>query len=275
MVLAETQRLFWRLLVAPEGAASVDGDLRSAGESLVRGDARLAALDRVDIYANMYFYRLLDVLRTDYPALSAVIGDTAFHNLVTDYLAVFPPEHFSLRYAGSRLATLLEEHPVSTEFPYARDLARFEWAHHDAFDAVDDQPIGVQDLAAISPDHWPELVFGLTHSLVVLDLDWSVAPLADAVRDGSTLPDPLADPCSVRVWRQDGQVWHRTIARSEAKALRAIAAGATFDEICTEAAGAVESDAVSFVTSWLRTWIADGLLIAVKRKIRGGEGVEP
>ena len=71
---------------------------------VVSGDERLDPVQRLDIYANMYFWRLLDILRGDYSALVAVLGDDAFHNLVTDYLLACPSTHPSVRNVGARLA---------------------------------------------------------------------------------------------------------------------------------------------------------------------------
>ena len=46
-------------------------ELESGGaEVLVRGDSRLCATERVNIYANAYFYRLLDCLHEEFPASS-------------------------------------------------------------------------------------------------------------------------------------------------------------------------------------------------------------
>ena len=42
---------------------------------MIAGDARLDAVQRLDIYANMYFFRLLDILRGDYGAVVAAVGD--------------------------------------------------------------------------------------------------------------------------------------------------------------------------------------------------------
>ena len=67
--LRELQSVFWRLLSAPEGAAQGAAALRREGKiesedltTLVRSDPRLGAVERVDIYADMYFYRLRDCL---------------------------------------------------------------------------------------------------------------------------------------------------------------------------------------------------------------------
>ena len=87
------------------------------------GDERLSAEARVDIYANMYFYRLLDALKEDFPATLAVLGDDNFHNLVTGYLLEYPPTEPSIYYCGQHLADYLRDHPMREGAPFIADLA--------------------------------------------------------------------------------------------------------------------------------------------------------
>ena len=95
---------------------------------VIAGDDRLSAEERVNIYANMYFYRILEVLEEDFPATRAVLGPERFHNLVTGYLIEYPPAHFSISYAGNHLADFLGDHPLREEFPFLENLARLERA---------------------------------------------------------------------------------------------------------------------------------------------------
>jgi hypothetical protein len=60
--LRDVQSLLWRLLSAPEGVSKGMAELHRAGELgsqdlsfLVRADARLGPVERLDIYADMYF----------------------------------------------------------------------------------------------------------------------------------------------------------------------------------------------------------------------------
>ena len=76
----------------------------------------------------MYFYRLLDCLKEDYPATLAVMGATNFHNLITGYLLAYPPSHPSVLYAGRHLADFLDSHPLRDEWPFIADLACLERA---------------------------------------------------------------------------------------------------------------------------------------------------
>ena len=117
--LTQTQRLLWQLLTAPEGAGAGLAQLtpaeRAVGEAFVRGDDRLSATERIDVYADMYFYRIRDSLKEDFVTLHAVIGEARFHNLITDYLLAYPPSHFSLRYAGQHVPAFLQTHALSAQ----------------------------------------------------------------------------------------------------------------------------------------------------------------
>jgi hypothetical protein len=159
--LAEIQSLFWKLITAPEGVAKGLDDLeppeREIAEGLVRSRPPLSAVERWDIYANMYFYRLRDCLRQDFAAVAAIVGEVSFHNLITDYLLAHPPGHFSLRYAGRHLAAFLQTHELSQRRPYLGDLARLEYAIVDSFDAADAEPLTAEELRRVPAEDWPHL----------------------------------------------------------------------------------------------------------------------
>jgi hypothetical protein len=270
--LAATQRLFWALITAPEGAAAALGAqapdaerLRAAVEGQINGDARLSAVARLEIYADMYFYRLLDCLAEDFVAVRAVIGPERFHNLVTDYLLVHPSTHPSLRFAGRHLPEFLTTHDLLAEWPFLGDLARFEWALVDAFDAPNAEPLRATDLAAVPATEWDALRFRLVPSCRILDLQWAVADVWTGVKGGS---DPKSaniggavNPNAVIVWRQALRVFHRGLSRGERIALGEISAGRTFGAVCARLA-ATESleSAASTMAGFLGRWIEDGLV---------------
>ncbi|MGA6974800.1 MAG: DNA-binding domain-containing protein, partial [Candidatus Binatus sp.] len=139
--LKSLQSLLYRLITAPSGVAeglAAERELSARSlDAIVLGDERLSAADRVDIYANMYFYRLLDALKEDFPAALAVLGADNFHNLVTGYLLEYPPTEPSLYYCGRYLADYLRDHPLSESAPFIADLARLERATVEVFHGAD------------------------------------------------------------------------------------------------------------------------------------------
>ena len=104
MNLRELQSLFYRRITDPERTnESLEVEpLPGSGvfEALVYGDERLGASERIGIYADAYFYRLLECITEDFPATLAVLGADNFEALVKEYLLEHPPTEPSILYAG-------------------------------------------------------------------------------------------------------------------------------------------------------------------------------
>jgi len=265
--LDQTQQLFWKLITAPEGVASglaaLPPSARAQAATLVHLGGRLSAVERLDVYADMYFYRIRDCLKDDFGAVAAVIGETAFHNLITDYLLVHPSTHFSLRYVGRHLPGFVATHALGLQWPYLADLAALEWAIMEAFDAADSEPITPAALTAVPPERWAELRFECTASLRVLRLDWPIHEVWAHAQRRQHLDGIEPAPTVIRVWRQELRVFHRAVDVTEGTAREALTRGATFGDVCELiAAGAGEAVGVERAATFLQGWLVDGLLTA-------------
>jgi hypothetical protein len=260
------ESLLYRLITAPSGVAeglAAEKSLARGGlAQVVAGDDRLSAEERVDIYANMYFYRILDVLKEDFPATLAVLGAERFHNLVTGYLIEYPPAHFSISFAGNHLADFMRDYPRREEFPFLADLARLERALIEVFHAADATPLDAQQMRAIAPADWPSLKLTLHPANQILELQWNVASILNAVEHREELSPAARADISMLVWRNRNRVYYRAIDAAERDALDAIAKGTTFAEICEMIARSVdEGDPASAINQRLETWLRDGLLM--------------
>ena len=189
--LKNLQSLLYRLITAPSGVAeglAAERELGAGGlDAIVLGDDRLSAEARVDIYANMYFYRILDALKEDFPATLAVLGADNFHNLVTGYLLEYPPTEASISNCGSHLANYLRDHPMREGAPFVADLAKLERAIVEVFQASDAPALNRDSLRAIAPDEWPAMKLRIHPSAQILALDWRVSELLRAGRGESSV----------------------------------------------------------------------------------------
>jgi len=266
--LAELQRRFWQLVSAPEAvdvalpAIAARDPAVAPLTSWIRATSEEVAVQRLDIYGSMYFFRLLGVLRDDYPDLAKLLGDAHFHNLATDYLAACPSQDPSIRHVGNRLADFLAGHDLGRRFPGAADLARLEWQRGLAFDAADAPELSAGDLAAIPPERWGGLRFTLSPSFRIAALDTPAHTLWQALERGEQPPDMQPLATEVLVWRRGFSVYHRPADREEAALLRRVQAGARFGEICERlAASRGDGDpAVRAAFALLSTWIEQGML---------------
>ena len=233
--LFDLQDLFYDLVTAPTGVGPglVARGLSEADlEAIIVGDRRLSATRRLDVYANMYFYRILDVLREEYPRVAAAVGDIAFHDLVTDYLLAHRPSHPSLREVGAHLPGYLAEHTLGVARPWLTELARLERVHRELFDGADAPALTLDTLRTLSPDAFAALAVRLSPTHAVLDSAFALSTIWS-----TTQPSPPIEPEARReallVWRQDFAVRHRVVDGAEEEAMLSVATGgATIAELC-------------------------------------------
>ena len=233
--LREMQNLFWRLIAAPEGVAQGAVDLVRDGElasedlrPYVSDDERLSAVEHLNIYADMYFYRLRDCLSEDFPNLARRLGAARWNNLVTDYLLIHPPSHFSLRELGRALPDFVSGHALGSELSCLGDLARLEWARVDVFDESDVAPLTRENLLAAEFGDPEARSLGLVPASRLLGLDRSVLPCWKQLDELEEVPsemDAAGDVGVVLVWRKGFAIWHRSVEPDEARCLDALADG--------------------------------------------------
>ena len=270
--LAHTERLLSELIRAPSGVEEAlrqdgGGALEAQLHATVSGDDERPAELRLGVYANAYFYRLLDCLREDYGALAAALGEGYFHDAMALYLLACPSRHPSIRYAGDRVSGFLRDHPsaqvLRKRFPWAADLAALEWALQSAFDARDAEPLTAQDVAGTPPEQWAGIVLLADPSLQLLELEWPLVALRRAFEREEPLAVESLDPAreTVLVWRLREQPAYRRLDPDEAAALGRVAAGTRFGEVCELAARFVGPDeAPGRAAQWLSRWVQDGCL---------------
>lgn len=239
-------------------------DPRHPVEHLIAANARLAPATQVGVYAEAYRARLQEALDADFSGLHTYLGDEQFERLVHAYLAAHPSRHFSLRWFGRQLADFLAATPAYAKHPELAELARFEWAQCDAFDAPDLVVIGVGELAALPSADWPGLRLKFDPAMIRLDLCTNAPALWLAINAGET-PPPLAkldQPSPWLLWRQDFRVLFRALAEAEAFALDQFRAGAPFSVVCEGLCAWFPVEEVPMqAATQLRRWVEDGLVI--------------
>ncbi len=243
----------------------LEGDA-AAIEPHVVGSARVPVATRLSIYGDGYRSRLIEALEANFPVLSELLGEADFETLGAAYVRSCPSHFFSIRYYGDGLAEFLAREPPYASSPVLADLARWEWALTEVFDAADAQPIGPADLAGVPPEAWAELRFRWHPSIRRLSLAWNAPQIWKAVSDDAEPPEVAlsSTPVEWLVWRQDLGTYFRSLQPSEAAALEAGRLGQPFGELCallSEEFG--EDQAPAKAAAFLREWAESGLLTAI------------
>jgi len=254
-------RFFNSLTRAPE---AVSQGFDPALIAVVEGHGRLGAVERVNIYAEMYFARLVDVLKSDFPRVAVILGCERFHAVMSEYLARYPSGYPSLRYLGRFLPGFLRDCRETTDLPFLSDLAALEWARVEVFDALNAEPLRAEHLQHIIPDEWPMLKFQVIPAFQTLSSEWPVHEIWKAAATEETLSSLRGvrpEPTMLRVWRADFSVYHTKIDVVEQTALNCLLAKQPFAMVCAtlEDLASVE-DPASIVGGLLLRWIEDGVL---------------
>ena len=222
---------------------------------------------RWHIYSSGYLTRLVEALENDYSALARVVGPGPFGSLIQRYVAAHPPRSFDLRYAGDRLATFLEQDPLTGDLPFLPDLARLEWLLAEAFVAKDPEPLQWGDLQAMDPETVSELPLVLNPGTVVIRSRW---PLVDIWRlkdkDNKEISlDVEGHPSTVLVFRNKLQTRCRKLDETEARFLEAAARGASLAEIQAAWTDGDDPDVVRQLLEGFRRLVDEGLFLNAGR----------
>jgi hypothetical protein len=225
------------------------------------GDSQLSAVGRLDIYATAYFFRIYDCLRDDFPALLNLVGEAHFNNLITDYLWKYPSRHWSLRFVGDRFPSFLKSHPLQIQFPYAADLATFEYAIKNVFDAKDVKLLTQKELIALPPEAWGDLELCLIPSFQWVKTEFRVDQIRDKGLKQKKVGRLKKKSTTYMVWRNDFRVFHRSVDKIEEALLLAVQKKSSFGELCHSLAQKKsEVLAANLATQYLRKWLYEGLL---------------
>jgi hypothetical protein len=241
---------------ADADAAAVAGP-PPAIAAAVREQSGLDAAARLAIYHRAYRSRLRQALCEAYDKTWSYLGDELFAELADSYLAAHPSRHPNLRWFGAGFAA--HAALALPDYPYIAELAALEWALGLAFDADAAAPLGRADLAALAPQAWGELVFGLHPSVQLLAMEWNAAALWQALAADAAPPAAVQLESAMvwLIWRSAGQPHFRSLPALEAQALRQIARGASFGEVC---AAAGDDYAMAMLAGYLQNWLAQGVL---------------
>jgi len=232
----------------------------------VIGSAKVSAPRRLAIYYDAYRLRLLEALDSNYPVLHAWMGDDEFEQIGLAYLEAHPSTHFSLRYFGHRLSEYLASAETYRDKPYLAEMAALEWAMSEAFDAQDSPVVGLDAMASIPPEAWPEMRMALHASVRRLDLRWNVPTIWKTIKEEQAPGEVAAGewPEPWLVWRQDLKIFFRSLSVDEAWAIDAARAYEPFASICEGLVEWIDAQNVALhAAGLLKRWMIDGMIVNI------------
>jgi hypothetical protein len=283
------QRWFQSVVTHPGG---VDAGLASAEaqalvrldpgevESVVRRSRNLTAAERLSIYANAYYARLLECMGACFPTLREALGAETFDDFAFEYLQRYPSRSYTLDRLAESFPRFLDEtrpeRPAGAEVDWPDflvDLATLELAIAQVFDGPggEGKPLlGPDDLLAIPAERFAEARLVPVAGLRLLSFRYPVSAYFGAVRAEGHPPVPEPAVEHVALVRRDFVVRRHPLDPAQHALLASVVAGRSVGEALGAAAtlSDLDDDALAAaVRDWFRGWTAAGFFVAVQASL--------
>ena len=300
--LADIQKIMAQALMRPLTGGDkmqtvwTDGSpTANVAAKFIKPNDRLTSFDRLQIYNQQYWWRLLASFEEDYRGLRAAIGGRKFDRLAVAYIQAYGSQSWTMRNLGIHLEEYLRAHPDLTapHTALAIDLARVEWARVIAFDGPEKPVIRPESLARIPAD---KLRLDLQPYITLLELAHPVDDLllklketeietgafSNAVASDRTASRrrqrisarPSPKPVHIAVHRHQLSVYYKRLDSEAYILLLALKDGKSLEEACgiafAESKNLPEADAAK-IQQWFATWMRLGWFAAAMSRRQGVE----
>ncbi len=198
-----------------------------------------------------------------FPVVCELIGWPNFESLACHFWQQHPPQRGDMGQWGSQLPAFLEAAPQLADEPFLPDVARIEWALHDAADAPD----AVLDAASFAllsdPDVKQPATMVFSPGVCTFSSAYPVASIIHAhFVDQPTLDEVAAKLRQgtgedVLVWRQNFKPEVRATPKAEYRFVCALQRGTALESALAET---MAFDPAFDFTDWLTAAVQTGLI---------------
>ncbi len=266
--LAEIEHWFQCEVVRPhEGRSKSREERDHAAAEFVKPSSRLKAAERVEIYSDMYFERLVEVLAGDYVAVRALAGHDEFRRMARAYLREFPSRHWSLNVLGRKLPEFLAGKFRIPKKALLYDVARLESLMSIVFDAPASPVLTSMDVARVAPSDFTSARLVCIPALELASFDHAANAIVRALRQEEELAQVSKQRTFTVVWRKEWVVWRMDVGEPMFHVLSALKAGNTIGEALAAGSRHHHGDAAALQTAISRSfgeWITEGLFERVE-----------
>jgi len=225
----------------------------------------LKPAERIQIYNQQYWWRLMGILQDIFPTLLRLFGSFEFNQVIaTPYLDKYPPQHWSLNKLGDRLVNWIEEEYHAKDKQVVHELAKIDWAFNDQFFTAHYPPLDASK--AENPDdllHQPMTLqphvhlFTLERDFFALREEFLKHP-AEYWVENDFPKLPPKEKCTFVLYRNSHQSSEvKKVTFAELHFLSQFESAKTIDQACQwleEQPNAVCEEAAAHLQEWLQSW---------------------
>src|SRR5215471_12804023 len=95
-------------LSTPEAQSQI-ATSSSSVETIIEPSRRQSSIERLEVYVNAYYARLIECLQAEFPVFRQTVGDDLFAEFAVDYLRRYPSQSYTLAELGARFVNFLAD----------------------------------------------------------------------------------------------------------------------------------------------------------------------
>ena len=218
---------------------------------------------RVAIYANGYFWRLLESVSDDYEATGKSItwlkDYETFSDLVRAYFEAHPSQSPDIMVAGRAFPEFVESLDLCRQSPWLGELARFERSYLEAFFAGQSRALPPERLQILAGEEGTQVRLKLAPSLRLVESSWPILGLWRRRLGSMRLYFPKKPRkqwlCIRR--RVSGGMRVETLELPAFRLLQSLSRGDTLGVACASIEGLIDDP--QKLSHWFQAWVADGV----------------
>lgn len=261
---------------SPEARAHIDLSLSELGRVILRSRA-LSSADRLEIYVNAYYARLMECLEEEFVVTRRALGEELFAAVTFGYLQSYPSQSYTLNQLGARFPRYLAEARLhAADVPegagptwadFIAELAAFERAMYEVYDGPGTEGAPAFDPAPLtSGGDWETLRLIVAPCLKLLTFSHPVSDYWEVARDGPAPATCEPRETHVAINRRDYVVERYPLLPAEFVLLRELAEGAALASAlaAAHAAWPPGDPFEAQLGPWFTRWVAGGFFSAVE-----------
>lgn len=235
-------------------------------EDVVTRSQSLTSLQRLQVYGNAYYARLVECLQGEFPAVSHAVGAETFDVLAMGYLQSYPSRSYTLAQLGTNFPQFLAEIPLPALTSETEDfaaflieLAKLERLYSEVFDGPGSEgepPLSPSELQQISPDAWPEVKLVPVPSLRLATFRFPVQEYITAVHHEGNATVPAPGETRLAINRRDFIVRRVALDPVQYGLLSHLIEGLPLGESIVQALDDTDTD-FEELASQLQTWFQE------------------
>lgn len=266
--LDRIERWMYTVITHPDGAkaginvnSTPNNEQALKLEQTILPSDELTSLDRISIYANMYFWRLNEVISNEYPTVSHVLGAELFSKVVKDYVTHHPSTYYNLNQLSIKFPLyLLTEAKDVPHQEFVSAVATVERAMEDVFDERHVERVPTETLQRIPDEKWADIRLQFNPALCLLELDYPVNAYMTAVREDRHMKIPQPEKTFVVVYRCNYKVWRDDLDQDRYLLLSKLKDGETLGaalEACAVLPDVDIDKLTANLGEWFKGWTAE------------------